>query len=97
MALTAYQRSNLEHWRLMREHGPTWPFMISRYRRHWLIAAVWCGVMSWLLPAGWPAFVGLTLGFWARDVGHIRSAQSAWPALATVVDWDRLEEVLEAE
>jgi hypothetical protein len=97
MQMSTYQRGTLE--RLRKAHqmgGPSWPVQIGFYRNQWLFSALWTAGMSWLLPIGWPVFVSLSLGAFAKDIAHIRSLRSQWPVMTGVIDWQRVDQLLAA-
>src|SRR5262245_42896491 len=98
MHLTTYQRRNLERLRdSHRAGGPTWAKNLAAYRNHWMISVSWVAVMWWLVPQGWPLIVGLSIGALSKDISYIRSLRAQWPAMAEVIDWEKVDKLLASD
>jgi len=102
MALTGLQRTLLRRYQGYRSKPPTF---LGLLRQSWqveviLIAAsafgAWYAYHSHLYGAA--CFIGgLLVGALARDIGIFRRALQVWPALLQVLDWQRVEQVLNGE
>jgi hypothetical protein len=95
MELTPFQRRTLEDWRRMKPAGLTWTLGLRRLARSWSMLAV-AGVGVYLLfPLMWPPVAGLIAGTCLRDLGYINSARSVWPLSLEVIDWAKVDKLLD--
>jgi hypothetical protein len=99
MELTAFQRKTLEGWRRMKPHGLTWAMGLGRLARSWivllaLVAAVYAVALAGG-PALWPVVACFVAGAMLRDLGYIRSARKIWPISLAVIDWTKVDELLQ--
>ena len=102
MSVTKLQRVVLQRYLGYRTKPPTF---FGLLRQSWrveviLIAASALGV--WYAYSvhlyGTSCFIGgLLVGALARDAGTFRRVLQAWPALSQVLDWQRVERVLDEE
>ncbi|HSG17855.1 MAG TPA: hypothetical protein VLE70_16240 [Anaerolineae bacterium] len=99
MQLTKSQRRNLELYATYRSAPPTFWSLF----RHNLPRLVFMALLVFLLyllapTAGteWLALIatGLFLGVLGRDIGRFWQFVRMWPALAAVLDWQRLDMLL---
>ncbi len=96
MQLTREQRKNLELYRTYRQAPPTfWRLVRGNLWRYALMAAL-VALLFWLAPiAGLgavpPIALGVLLGVLGRDTGIFLRFIRVWPALAAVLDWERVE------
>lgn len=97
MPFSKYQRGILERLReVHRVGGPSWSKNLRFFRNQWLFSAVWTAGLSWALPEGWPAFVGLALGAFSKDIAQIRTIRSQWSVMNEVIDWERVDHLLDS-
>jgi hypothetical protein len=100
MQLTKAQRKNLELYAAYRSNTPTiWRLFRQNLVRYLVIAAL-IMLLNILSPSvGMESialiFIGLFLGTLFRDVGTIWRFVRIWPATAAVLDWERLDTLLD--
>ena len=95
MELTAFQRRTLEDWRRMRPDGLTWKMGFRRLARSWSLLALLSAAVYLILPQMGMLVAGLVAGTCLRDLGYIRSARAVWPVSFKVIDWTKVDELLE--
>jgi hypothetical protein len=79
--------------------------LVGLFQQAWkveliLIAVSALGVYAaYTLHAYWAAFivVGLFIGALARDVGSFRRVIQIWPVFAEVLDWQRVDQLLDQD
>jgi len=107
--VTTLQRRNLEAYQRYREKPPSLRYLILKALRWWVIPIVVTGGfcvfvynMHWQAAPGAAGMGvsllgGMVLGMIARDFGLFLQFLKLWPALAQVLDWKRLDDVLSAD
>lgn len=95
MEMTQFQRKTLHSWRRMKPHGLTWAMAFRRLSLTWcLLAALLVGV--YLLSPAVAAYVACVAGgAMLRDIGYVRSARKVWPVSFAVIDWTRVDHLLD--
>ena len=98
MKLTAFQKRCLESYVYLRGKPPSVSRVLSFRPRGWLpfvgIAVV--SVLSYFASPPVGLFmIGLTVGAVLRIVANARFVAMGWPAIERVVDWDRLDGLLQ--
>lgn len=95
MNLTAFQRRTLEDWRRMNPTGLTWKMGLRRLWRSWSLMAALSVVAFLIFPQVWMLVAGLVAGSCLRDLGYVRSARAVWPVSFEVIDWTKVDKLLE--
>jgi hypothetical protein len=100
MKLTSSQLKFLRAWLQFYHSGFTFG---QWFRLNWkvlLILAVMLvlsGLIASVIPiVGWLCF-GFYLGLASRDITYFRIARRRWPAVLDVVNWDRVQQLVDAE
>lgn len=48
-----------------------------------------------IFPQVWMLVAGLVAGSCLRDLGYVRSARAVWPVSFEVIDWTKVDKLLE--
>ncbi|MBS0204330.1 MAG: hypothetical protein JSS49_15610 [Planctomycetes bacterium] len=102
MQLSPAQRKNLSIWRAFHDEPPTVAELIRLNVRRILILSI-CFVGPSAIAISDRSYsvaamgLGMFLGILLRDFGAFRATVHFWPALNDVVDWNRLDELLDKE
>jgi hypothetical protein len=103
MALSKLQRKVLERYKLSRDQPPTVrgsleTMLVSHIAliMFLTVLTVVGSVMTGGIYLG-IFVVGLGVGAFARDIGWIRRTVQYWPILATVIDWQKVDTLLESD
>ena len=99
MPLTTLQRTVLERYRTFRESPPTiWRLMALASRNHAILfILISLGSIFFYLEASESAglfYAGIGVGVILRDFGSFRTVIRIWPALARVLDWQKIDDLL---
>ena len=96
MQLTKFQRKTLENWRRMKPHGLTWTMGLQTLVPKWAILVV-LGAGVYIVSPGIARFVACFIaGAILRDLGYVRSARRVWPVSLAVIDWAKVDDLLES-
>ena len=100
MALTKWQIKLLSFYQRHRTETPTIFAIIRRFLPSWTLITLMTFVASVLSVAqGWShvswLLVGLWFGVFCRDVGSIRGFFRSWPVWQRIIDWDRVDQLLD--
>ena len=100
MQLTPIQRIVLQRYLDYQKHGPTFASLMRQSWRAELIVIIVSVLGAWVVyrlhfPAMSYFIVGLMVGALARDAGSFRRVVQIWPAIAQVLDWQRVEQALD--
>jgi hypothetical protein len=99
MQLTKGQRRNLELYANYHSAPPTlWQLVRQNLWRYGAIALLVI-LLFFLVPAAGAEYLkwiatGLFLGVLLRDISRFRQFVHTWPAMEAVLDWQRLEALL---
>ena len=102
MPLLAQHRIVLERYRSYRDRPPTmWRLMALSIIHHAAMvmmsgAAFAIALAIDMSDFSW-FFAGALVGAFARDLGLFRRMQQAWPAMLTVIDWNKVDQALAGE
>lgn len=100
--LSPTQRKYLSSWRAFHDKPPTIAELIRLNVRRFLILSI-CLVGPSVMAVYDRSYVvaamglGVFFGILLRDFGAFRTTVYLWPALNNVVDWNRLNELLDEE
>jgi hypothetical protein len=102
MALTSLQKIVLQRYKGYRSQPPTFMGVLKQSWRGEVILVAASALVAWFaysshLYALAYFIVGMLVGTLARDVGTFRRVLQVWPALSQVLDWHRVDEVLDQE
>lgn len=96
MQLTTFQRTTLESWRRMKPHGLTWTMGLRTLVPKWAVLAL-LGAGVYFVAPRISLFVACFIaGAILRDLGYLRSARRVWPVSFAVIDWAKVDELLES-
>lgn len=101
MPLTPIQRNTLKFYQGYRDKPPTlWSLWEQASRSHAILfILVSLGSIFLYLdvsPAAGCFLAGLGVGAILRDVGRFRAIASVWPALTMILDWKKVDDLLES-
>jgi hypothetical protein len=94
LPLTENQRALLVAYRKYRDQGgPTFAQLLGWSSLCYLAGGVLIAVTAPLLEFPWPAILllGWAAGSLYVNVMHARRVLTAWPTIAEIVDWERVE------
>ena len=102
MQLTPLQRHFLITYQSFRSQGISLTRMYAGSARGILLIAgyfIGATVFCYLYLSLWQAafVLGMGIGIVLRDLFYVRRGFRLWPALAAVIDWQRVDEVLRAD
>lgn len=102
MILTPLQRAILENYRQFRDRPPTiWRlFAISTRFYMVLLITLIVAAMPWIAIGQWSQiwiYVAFACGLLLRDYQLNRMAAQFWPALAQVLDWKKVDDLVWVE
>jgi hypothetical protein len=96
MQLTSFQRKTLENWRRMKPHGLTWTIGLQTLVPKWAVLTV-LGAGVYVVAPRVSLFVACVIaGAILRDLGYVRSARRVWPVSLAVIDWAKVDALLES-
>lgn len=79
--------------------SPTIARMVRIYWNSFVFPVVGVAIGCWAITAGIPAvgwlFVGAWIGVFLRDVGRFQVFFQTWPVLHEVIDWKRVNDLVE--
>lgn len=101
MQLTKLQAKALTNFRTFRNDAPTFA---NQMRRAWwfylmiAVMALGCAAIGYFLEQPWVGGlgIGMALGIYFRDDANVHRFSLLWPALAEVIDWAKLDQLLES-
>lgn len=100
MQITRTQRKSLENLQNLRNDGPS---VVSQMRRNagvfisLLIGALVLVPIGFMVDAWIGTFtIGLFVGTLVRDIRGFRQWNRLWPVMEQVMDWKRIEELLDS-
>jgi hypothetical protein len=107
MHLTAFQRRALEVYHWYRHHPPAWKFYLAAmlWRSSYLIYLGIVGVAILLLLVsrvtaigGWIyLLLGIIIGNVVRALLSYRQTIDLWPVLERIIDWDKVDALLQTQ
>lgn len=75
--------------------------MLRSFAWSWSLLALLAAASTWFIWAGWPVIAWLYIGVFAgvvlRDIGRIRILSHTWPVFHTVLDWERIQQILASD
>jgi hypothetical protein len=85
--------------RLRAQGGPEWLDLLRWPFFCYLSAAILMALAGLVVPLPWWAILTMGFAFGAAwvNVARARAARRAWPTMALVLDWQRVEELLEED
>jgi len=99
MKLTKSQLKFLRAWLVFYHSGFTFGQWLRLSWKALLIIAVLL-VISGFVAAALPLLGGILFGFYLgtvlRDISYFRIARGRWPAVLDVVNWDRVQQLVDA-
>ncbi|HKI33431.1 MAG TPA: hypothetical protein VKA46_16370 [Gemmataceae bacterium] len=100
MELTRFQRKNLVAYRQYHDDPPTWGGYFRRTWHLYLFIVGWiiggALLVYWLgFPLVSAVLLGMLAGCLIRDYGMYRKFLQLWPALAEILDWERIDDLLQ--
>lgn len=95
--MTAYDRRGLERYRVLRRTEASWGQFLKLHAPQWLWVVGANAVLGVLSETARPFLIGMAAGFILRDLAFMRSTRQFWPVFTTIVDWDKVDEVLSSE
>ncbi|WP_395748449.1 hypothetical protein [Prosthecobacter sp.] len=100
MKLTRFQLQTLRLRMRMHQTGYSIGLFVRLMWKSWLLLIVLCGGLGvWAWPHAEAAsglFAGMFAGAFLRDLGVYRTTRRAWPVVEHVMDWQRVQELLDA-
>lgn len=98
MKLTKTQRKLLQFYMQHQTIAPTVPSVLRAFGFSWGVLVLLAAASTWFIRAGWSpvawVFIGICAGAFLRDVGRIRILFRTWPVIHSVLDWQRVQELL---
>jgi hypothetical protein len=103
MIVTKVQRRALTVYKKFRQHEPSLGSMLMlAWKAELLLVALMACVACYFLWIDLPGsdyviagIAGATVGVVLRDVGWYRRFVQLWPALVQLLDWTRIEQILD--
>lgn len=102
MTLTPLQRAILENYQQFRERPPTIRRLFALSTRFYaaLLIALGLAALPWIAIGQWNQiwlYASFACGLLLRDFQLNRMAAQFWPALAEVLDWKKVDELVWVE
>ncbi len=102
MKLSALQRKLLQQYRGFHDSAPSMGRLMALSARHHVLLVLVFTIAvvltySFRLPSVALILVGMAIGAVSRDFGRFRTMIRVWPVLSRVLDWKRIDELLEDE
>ena len=100
--MTRLQRRNLQIWLKFRDKPMRVGALFWANRRAYLLMLILFGLLGWLAYSafGWTGASYVVVAFIvavARDLGYFIRSARAWPLLRQLIDWTRVETLLQDE
>lgn len=102
MSLTAHERAILTAFRRHRSDPPTFPRLVRESSPRLVpvvvVLGLAAGLFAWVGDDHRPLLlVGVIVGFVANTLMSIRGVIRNWPTIKAVIDWDRVNVLLDSD